>query len=170
MWITDFGFVWSKNISNQQRSRSCVCCTDWNPLLRLWSALIYMTDRPQITSVFANQVSPLKRAFNHISLTGRIKWRGRMRGAQNEFLSAVILSSSCEHRRSAAPKTDRSDPCLLKKQNDVQNTPTHSLLILILSGRSRGLNICAAGLPLGVFLFACSLPVSRCWGLCGGFC
>lgn len=75
--------------------------------------------------------------------------------------STTILSSSCEHRRSAAPKTDKSDSCLLKRQNDVQNTPTQLLLILILSSGSRGLNICAAGLPLCVFLFACSAPVSR---------
>lgn len=35
--------------------------------------LIYMINRLQTPSVFVNQVSLLKRAFNHISLTARMK-------------------------------------------------------------------------------------------------
>lgn len=78
--------------------------------------------------------------------------------------SSAILSSSCEHRRSAAPQTDKSDSCLLKRQNDVQNTPTRLLLILILSGSSRGQNICAASPCVSLCMFStCKSPPRSLW-------
>lgn len=70
-------------------------------------------------SVFVNQVSPLKRAFNHISLTGGIKWRGRMRAAQNEIFLSDIIIVLLSPRRST--HSDKSDSCLLKSQSDATN-------------------------------------------------
>ena len=72
-----------------------------------------------ITSVFVDQVSPLKRAFNHISPTGGIRWRGRMRAAQNEIFHSDIIIVLLSPWRST--HSDKSDSCLLKRQSDATN-------------------------------------------------